>query len=114
MECFVERLTFPWLSYDDYSLLPPKRIPWAAIYTMNDTNDNQRALRSFELLVGGFYGQLPERVVAFNTLQVKDYDRYAMAAHPIAEKMKWHSDHWHNDLAAAHAAGQRMADAISQ
>lgn len=108
MECFVERLTFPWLSYDDHRLLPPKRIPSAVIYTMNDTSDNRRGLRSFELLVGGFYGELPEKAVAYNTYQVEDYDRYAMAAHPKEEKEAWRKAHWEDDLEAARAMGRRM------
>ncbi|MBQ3579974.1 MAG: flavodoxin family protein [Bacteroidales bacterium] len=112
MECFVERLIFPWLSYDDHRLTPPRRLPWAAIYTMNDTSDNLRALRSFELLVGGYYGDLPEKVVAFNTYQVNDYDRYAMAAHPKEEKELWRAEHWENDLLEAKAAGRRMCEKI--
>lgn len=112
MECFVERLIFPWLSYDDHRLTPPRRLPWAAIYTMNDTSDNLRALRSFELLVGGYYGDLPEKVVAFNTYQVNDYDRYAMAAHPREEKELWRAEHWENDLLEAKAAGRRMCEKI--
>lgn len=110
MECFVERLTFPWLSYDDYRLLPPKRIPSAVIYTMNDTSDNRRGLRSFELLVGGFYGELPEKAVAYNTYQVDDYDRYAMAAHPKDVKEQWRQEHWQKDLAAAKALGKRLVE----
>lgn len=112
MESFVERLIFPWLSYDDHRLTPPQRLPWAAIYTMNDTSDNLRALRSFELLVGGYYGDLPEKVVAFNTYQVNDYDRYAMAAHPKEEKELWRAEHWENDLLEAKAAGRRMCEKI--
>ena len=112
MECFVERLVFPWLSYDDHSLNPPKRIPWAVIYTMNDTKDNLRGLRSFELLVGGFYGDMPEKAVAYNTCQVDDYDRYDMAAHPKEEKLRWRAEHWSNDLAAARELGKRMAEKV--
>ncbi|MBO4751748.1 MAG: flavodoxin family protein [Bacteroidales bacterium] len=112
MECFVERLTFPWLSYDDYRLLPPKRIPSAVIYTMNDISDNRRGLRSFELLVGGFYGELPEKAVAYNTYQVEDYDRYAMAAHPKDVKEQWRREHWQEDLETACALGRRMMERV--
>lgn len=110
MECFVERLVFPWLSYDDHSILPPKRIPAAVIYTMNDTAEHLRGLRSFELLVGGFYGERPEVVEAFNTCQVDDYDRYAMAAHPKAAKEQWRREHWQQDLDAAKSLGKRMME----
>ena len=109
MESFVERLTFPWLSYNDYSMHPPKHIPAAVIYTMNDHNDNQRSLKSFEMMLGGFYGQLPDRIAAHNTCQVKDYDRYDMASFPKEEKAAWRTEHWDNDLHNAHEAGCRMA-----
>ena len=114
MECFVERLTFPWLSYDDHCLKPPKRIPSAVIYTMNDKCDTMRGLRSFELLIGGFYGQLPQKVTAFNTYQVQDYDRYAMAAHPKDEKDRWREEHWEHDLQNARDAGRRMVEDIGK
>ena len=35
LRAFLERLIFPWLSYNDYSLTAPKRIPVILTYTMN-------------------------------------------------------------------------------
>ena len=40
LRAFLERLIFPWLSYNDYSLTAPKRIPVILTYTMN-ANDEQ-------------------------------------------------------------------------
>ena len=37
MRAFLERLAFPWLSYNDYSLTAPKRMPVLLIETMNRT-----------------------------------------------------------------------------
>ena len=35
MRTFLERLAFPWLSYNDYSLTAPNRMPVVLIETMN-------------------------------------------------------------------------------
>ena len=35
MRAFLERLAFPWLSYNDYSLTAPKRMPVVLVETMN-------------------------------------------------------------------------------
>lgn len=112
LESFIERLTFPWLSYDDYSMNPPKRIPAAIIYTMNDLTAERRNLQSLEILLGGFYGEKPERIAACNTYQVKDYDRYAMASFPKENKERWRAEHWEQDLQQAYEAGRRMAAKI--
>ncbi|MBR6648623.1 MAG: flavodoxin family protein, partial [Bacteroidaceae bacterium] len=37
MRAFLERLAFPWLSYNDYSLTAPKRMPVMLVETMNGT-----------------------------------------------------------------------------
>ena len=37
MRAFLERLAFPWLSYNDYSLTAPKRMPVVLVETMNGT-----------------------------------------------------------------------------
>ena len=99
LESFIERLTFPWLSYDDYSMHPPKRIPAAIIYTMNDISAERRNLQSLEMLLGGFYGERPERIAACNTCQVEDKER-------------WRAEHWEQDLQQAFEAGRRMAAKI--
>ena len=35
MRTFLERLSFPWLSYNDYSMTAPKQIPVLLIEAMN-------------------------------------------------------------------------------
>lgn len=109
MESFIERLTFPWLSYNDRSLNPPKRIPAAVIYTMNDPTAGLRSLQSFEILLGGFYGEKPERITACNTCQVNNYNLYDMGSFSKEDKEQWRDEHWEEDLRNAFEAGQRMA-----
>ena len=44
MQAFLERLAFPWLSYNDYSMTAPKKMPVVLMETMNglpDKNNSQ-------------------------------------------------------------------------
>ena len=43
MRAFLERLSFPWLSYNDYSLTAPKRMPVLLIETMNGTPERNNS-----------------------------------------------------------------------
>ena len=55
MRAFLERLAFPWLSYNDYSLTAPKRMPVLLVETMNGTperNNSNHFGRSEERRVG--------------------------------------------------------------
>jgi len=112
---FMERLYFPWLSYNDYNLKAPKRFPTAFIYTMNAPKDYLPQLEPtfdrIESMTTAFL-QKPERIIAFNTCQVNDYDRYDMAAYSKEEKLKWREENFDNDLKQAYDAGMRMAKQI--
>ena len=79
---------------------------------MNDISAERRNLQSLEMLLGGFYGERPERIAACNTCQVEDYDRYAMASFPKENKERWRAEHWEQDLQQAYEAGRRMAAKI--
>ena len=46
MRAFLERLTFPWLSYNDYSLTAPKRMPVVLVETMNGTPERNNSNHS--------------------------------------------------------------------
>jgi len=111
-KAFMERLYFPWLSYNDYTLNAPKRMPTAFIYTMNAPESYMPQMEatfdSIEAMTTAFL-QKPERIKAINTYQVKDYDRYNMAAFPKEEKQRWREEHFENDLLHAFEAGKRMA-----
>ena len=112
---FMERLYFPWLSYDDYSTNPPKRMPSAFIYTMNvNVEYHEEMNATFDRIesINNLFLQKADRVMAQNTCQVKDYDKYAMAAFPKDMKLKWREEHFENDLKSSFEAGKRMADQI--
>lgn len=115
LRAFIERLIFPWLSYNDYSITPPKRIPTAIIYTMNAGPQFANTVAPNQEHIEGIIGralQLPERIEALNTVQVKDYSRYDMAGFSAEAKQQWREEHWQQDLQNASDAGRRMAEKI--
>ena len=79
MRAFLERLAFPWLSYNDYSLTAPKRMPVVLVETMNGTpeRNNSNSFGSMEWCITTALGE-PQRMVAYNTCQVAKYDNYEL------------------------------------
>lgn len=112
---FLERLTFPWLSYNDYSMTAPKRMPVVLVETMNGTPEmnNSQGYGSMEYCIKSALGD-PERLIAYNTYQVKNYDRYELAGFSEEAKRKYRDAHWEEDLQKAFEAGKRMAENIMQ
>ena len=113
MRAFLERLAFPWLSYNDYSLTAPKRMPVVLMETMNGSPNanNSQGYGSMEYCIANALGQ-PEHVIAYNTYQVKNYDRFELAGFSEEAKRKYRDDHWEKDLQKAFDAGKRMAEDI--
>lgn len=111
MRTFLERLAFPWLSYNDYSLTAPKKMPVLLIETMNGLSDrnNSNGYGSMEPCIEAALGR-PERLVAYNTYQVKNYDNFELAGFSEPAKRQWRDEHWEQDLLKAFDAGKRMAE----
>ena len=116
LRAFLERLIFPWLSYNDYSLTAPKQIPVVLTYTMNANTEQAKMIyQSMAVIEGCIYkamGNL-EHVDAYNTYQVKNYDRYEIASFPEPMKRKYREENWEKDLQRAFDAGKRMAEQIT-
>ena len=113
MRTFLERLAFPWLSYNDYSMTAPKKMPVILVETMNGTpeRNNSQGYGSMEHCIRAALGQ-PERVIAYNTYQVKDYSRFELAGFSEEKKREYRDAHWEQDLQKAFDAGKRMAESI--
>ena len=113
MRTFLERLAFPWLSYNDYSLTAPKRMPVVLMETMNGLPDrnNSQGYGSMEHCIAAALGQ-PEHVYAYNTYQVKNYDNYELGGFSEEAKRQYRDTHWEEDLQKAFEAGKRMAERI--
>ena len=113
MRTFLERLAFTWLSYNDYSLTAPKRMPVVLMETMNGLPDrnNSQGYGSMEYCIANALGQ-PEHLNAYNTYQVKNYDRFELASFTEEAKRQYRDEHWEQDLQKAFDAGRRMAESI--
>ena len=113
MRTFLERLAFPWLSYNDYSMTAPKRMPVVLVETMNGTpeRNNSQGYGSMEYCIKSALGE-PERLIAYNTYQVKNYDRYELAGFSEEAKRNYRDTHWEENLNHAFEAGRRMAEKI--
>ena len=115
MRTFLERLAFPWLSYNDYSMSAPKQMPVLLVETMNGTQErnNSNGYGSMEYCIERTLGK-PEKLIAYNTYQVKDYSRFELAAFSEEAKRRYREEHWEQDLQQAFNAGRRMAEEIIQ
>ena len=113
MRTFLERLAFPWLSYNDYSMTAPKRMPVVLMETMNGLPDrnNSQGYGSMEYCIQTALGE-PEHLVAYNTYQVKNYERFELASFSEEAKRQWRDVHWEQDLQKAFEAGKQMAEKI--
>ena len=113
MRAFLERLAFPWLSYNDYSMTAPKRMPVVLMETMNGLpeRNNSQGYGSMEYCIQTALGE-PEHLVAYNTYQVKNYDRFELASFSEEAKRQWRDEHWEQNLQQAFDAGKRMAEKI--
>ena len=113
MRAFLERLAFPWLSYNDYSLTAPKRMPVVLIETQNGTkmSNNCNGYGTMEYSIARALGE-PVKLIAYNTYQVKNYDNYELRGFSEPEKRKYREKHWEEDLQKAFDAGKRMAESF--
>ena len=113
MRAFLERLAFPWLSYNDYSITAPNRMPVLLVETQNGSpeSNNCNGYGTMEHCIAQALGK-PEKLFAYNTYQVKDYSRYELAGFSEDAKRRYRDTHWQADLQAAYDAGRRMAESI--
>ena len=114
MQAFLERLSFPWLSYNDYSMTAPKRMPVVLMETMNGLPDknNSQGYGPMEYCITSALGE-PEHINAYNTYQVKNYDRFELAAFSESAKRQYRDENWEQDLQKAYDAGKRMAEKMA-
>ncbi|MBR1765710.1 MAG: flavodoxin family protein [Bacteroidales bacterium] len=113
MRAFLERLAFPWLSYNDYSITAPKRMPVLLVETQNGLpeGNNCNGYGSMEYCIAQALGA-PEKLFAYNTYQVKDYSRYELSGFSEEAKRRYRDTHWQSDLQSAYDTGRRMAMAL--
>ena len=110
MRAFLERLAFPWLSYNDYSLTAPKRMSVVLVETMNGTpeRNNSNHFGTMEWCITSALGE-PQRIISYNTTQVAKYDNYELGGFSEEAKHAWRDAHWEEDMQKAYEAGKIMA-----
>ena len=64
-----------------------------------------------EYCIKGALGE-PEHIIAYNTCQVKSYDRFELAGFSEEAKRQYRDTYWELDLQKAYDAGKRMAENI--
>ena len=113
MRTFLERLAFPWLSYNDYSMTAPKRMPVVLVTTMNGLpeRNNSNGFGSMTYCISAALGE-PRYLTAYNTYQVNNYDRFELAGFSEEAKRKWRDEHWGNDLQKAFEAGREISNQL--
>lgn len=86
LQSFLERLLFPYLVYDEnYSSIPPKKMPTAFIYTMNASSEVMDKIgylstfNNIEYIVGHILTK-PLVMYSNNTYQFDDYSKYESSA----------------------------------
>lgn len=114
MKSFIERLLFPFLTYEKgFRSIAPKKLKTATIYTMNVREEgfNSAHLDSLEWYIAQVFSK-PTRICAYNTCQVKDYSLYKMEVFSAEDKQKYKNKHWENDLKRAFEAGKQMIESL--
>jgi hypothetical protein len=88
----------------------PKKMPVVLLETMNGTpeRNNSQGYGSMEHCITAALGQ-PERIIAYNTYQVKNYNNYELAGFSEEAKREYREEHWQQDLQNAFDAGKKMA-----
>ena len=88
-------------------------MPVVLMETMNGLPDrnNSQGYGSMEYCIANALGQ-PEHLNAYNTYQVKNYDRFELASFSEEAKRQYRDKHWEQDLQRAFDAGRRMAESI--
>ena len=89
-------------------------MPVVLMETMNGTpeRNNSQGYGSMEYCIQDALGE-PERLIAYNTYQVKNYDRFELASFSEEAKRQWRDEHWEQDLQKAYDAGRQMAEKLA-
>ena len=113
MRSFFERFLFQYLNYDDYSkpLSPAKKTAW--IYTMNcpesmlDSVGYRALFQRYENWMKLYFGHC-ETLLATDTMQVKDYNRYHLGGWDGIAKGLRHETVFPQDCQNAFELGRRL------
>ena len=118
MSALLERLHFPYHSYDEHGRMPvlTKPYPSVFLYSLNgppafvEKMGLEYSCKYDTMLFSEAFG--PSRyLIACSTMQFDDYSKYHTAAVPLERKTAYHEEHWHKDLEEAFLLGQSLLKA---
>lgn len=116
MRAFIERLLFPFNSYEEnWKHIAPKRMPTAVIYDMNITEDYfeksgyQPILNYFERCIERIFTK-PEHLYVFDTCQFSDYGKYCAENFDADHKKQRQREVFPEDCEKAYIMGTKMAN----
>lgn len=118
MHCFLERLLFPYTTYEkDFKTIAPKQIQTAMIYTMNASQERVEAnanghpdlLGHMESYIGRVFTP-PQLIYAYNTYQFRDYSTVEAEGFNEPEKAAYKEAQFPIDCQKAFDAGNMMVE----
>ena len=112
LRCFLERMTFPAMSYNDYTSVFSGRVNTAVFLTMNADEAMYKKVYENPMKVYfapfGFLNGNVDIYAFCDTLQVDDYSKYDMASFSEEHKKKVHETQFPKDLKKAYEIGNTM------
>lgn len=111
MKSFLERLCFPYGSYEaGYRSLAPKKMKTVTIYTMNCPSEIApvAAMDNIDNFIGHIF-TAPERLCAYNTYQFRDYSKYVVEVFTEEDKARYRSAIFPQELDRAFRLGLAMS-----
>ncbi len=116
MRCFIERLAFPYLVYDEqYSTLFKRKIPVGFIYTMG-VNEKMMEELSYkkifertEFSLARIFGSI-ETMYVTDTYQFSTYSKYVAPKFDVESKAKRRAEEFPKDCQKAYEMGERFAE----
>ncbi|MEL7642277.1 MAG: flavodoxin family protein [Solidesulfovibrio sp.] len=115
---FLERLCFPYLTYTPgYAAIFPRKIPTALVYTMN-IPEAAVPQWGYDIFMERMRGVMArtfgacELLLATDTMQFDDYDKYLSTVWDAAAKRKRHEEVFPEDCAKAFALGERLTEPV--
>jgi multimeric flavodoxin WrbA len=110
---FLERLLFPYISYDQKPSSFDRTIKTAFIYTMNvpeiylESTGYRKMFDDNQKLMERIFGN-SEYLLSTETYQFDDYSRYASSMFDVEQRKLRHETLFKVDLKKAYELGQRM------
>jgi len=117
MVAFLERFLFSNYLYTvENSSVFPKTMPSAFFYTMNATEEQARQfhledkLAMYDMGSENILKVKPCRLMAYNTVQFKDYSKYEASMFSEADKKAYREANWPQLCETAHAIGKSLIE----